>query len=368
MISKSTYFQKHLHSIVQIMKSSITIAVLTAFLAAQSLADNFCSGRTNGYFADPINCIKYYHCFNGAVQEHITCPKEQGVQELYDPAHTWCNFPQTVTCGDRPICDENDENCGEATTKKPDDFECPADEGFFADPKNCIKYYHCYNGIPEEHKICPHDTLGKQELYDPTHEWCDHPERVNCGSRPICDESDENCNDPDDKTTTPSPDFNCPAASGYFPDPKNCIKYFHCFEGSVEAHLTCPVANGKQECYDEVNTWCDWPARVNCGSRPICDKHDENCIEGTTVPTVPTDPTATMGPTTTPKPDRCAAYGPCQMSPDTIGPYKAEGPCDQCFCQCVAAGYYDEVCCEPGLVFNEKISQCDWPFNIPECE
>ena len=84
-------------------------------------------------------------------------------------------------------------------------------------------------------------SAGKQELYDPTHEWCDHPERVDCGNRPICDENDENCNDPDEKTTTPKPDFECPAASGYFPDPKNCIKYFHCFEGSVEEHLTCPV-------------------------------------------------------------------------------------------------------------------------------
>ena len=37
------------------------------------------------------------------------------------------------------------------------------------------------------------------------------------------------------------------------------------------------VANGKQECFDEVNIWCDWPERVNCGNRPICDENDENC-------------------------------------------------------------------------------------------
>merc|ERR1712179_180565 len=263
------------------MKSFTNILFFTAFFATQSLADDFCAGHTNGYYADPANCIKYYHCFDGRVQEHLTCPKEQGVQECYDPEHVWCNFPDKVNCGDRPICDEKDENCNEATTKKPDDFECPAESGYFADPKNCIKYYHCFNGIPEEHKICPHDEAGKQELYDPAHEWCDHPERVDCGNRPICDEN------------------------------------------------------------------------------------DENCVEGTTVPTIPTDPTA---PTTTTKADRCAAYGPCQMSPDSLGPYKAEGPCDQCFCQCVAAGVYDEVCCEPGLVFNERINQCDWPFNIPDCE
>ena len=26
-------------------------------------------------------------------------------------AKTWCDYPSNVDCGDRPICDENDENC-----------------------------------------------------------------------------------------------------------------------------------------------------------------------------------------------------------------------------------------------------------------
>merc|ERR1711894_630297 len=113
---------------------------------------------------------------------------------------------------------------------------------------------------------------------------------------PICDKNDENCIEPDEKTTTPIPDFECPQPSGYFADPKNCIKYYHCFEGNVEERITCPIANGKQECFDPVNTWCDWPERVDCGNRPICDENDENC---NTPPTVdPTAPTTTAGPTT----------------------------------------------------------------------
>ena len=76
--------------------------------------------------------------------------------------------------------------------------------------------------------------------------WCDHPERVDCGNRPICDENDENCIYPSTvvpKTTTPIPDFDCPTPDGYFPDPKNCIKYFHCYENVVEQHITCPIGN-----------------------------------------------------------------------------------------------------------------------------
>ena len=37
------------------------------------------------------------------------------------------------------------------------------------------------------------------------------------------------------------------------------------------------IANGKQECYDPVNQWCNWPELVDCGSRPICDEFDQNC-------------------------------------------------------------------------------------------
>ena len=82
---------------------------------------------------------------------------------MYDPEHTWCNYPNKVDCGDRPICDENDENCDEGTTSKPDptgnpDFVCPEHQGYFADPKNCIKYYHCFNDMVEEHITCPRDS------------------------------------------------------------------------------------------------------------------------------------------------------------------------------------------------------------------
>jgi len=335
-----------------------------AVLISKSFADDFdCS--VDGYFADPKNCIKYYHCFNGTVEDHKTCQKENGQQLCYDPGHNWCDFPSKVDCGDRPICDENDENCNTQTTIIPTttkpDFDCPEISGYYADPKNCIKYYHCYEGAVQEHITCPHDSAGKQELYDENNVWCDHADRVDCGNRPICDENDENCDDRSTsipKTTTPIPDFDCPQANGYFPDPNNCIKYFHCYENVAEQHLTCPKVDGKQECFDEFNSWCDWPERVDCGNRPICDENDENCNTPTTK-VVPT------GPTTTPKEDNCAKYGTCVS--DGFGPYHSEGPCEQCYCQCILEGYYVEECCQEGLVFNDKINQCDWPYNVPDC-
>ena len=88
-----------------------------------------------------------------------------GKQEYYDPGHMWCDHQERVDCGDRPICDKNDENCIEPSTTvtdpskpTPPPFECPQPSGYFADPTNCIKYYHCYEGTVEERITCP---IGK---------------------------------------------------------------------------------------------------------------------------------------------------------------------------------------------------------------
>ena len=59
------------------MKSLFIISFLVALFAVTNAKtdDNFCNDKNNGYFPDPKNCIKYYHCFNHAVEEHKICPK-----------------------------------------------------------------------------------------------------------------------------------------------------------------------------------------------------------------------------------------------------------------------------------------------------
>ena len=43
-----------------------------------------------------------------------------------------------------------------ASTK---DFECPNnDYGWYADPENCIRYFHCSLGVSEEY-LCPISKL-----------------------------------------------------------------------------------------------------------------------------------------------------------------------------------------------------------------
>merc|ERR1712165_678761 len=107
----------------------------------------------------------------------------------------------------------------------------------------------------------------KDYLYDIEHKWCNTPEDVTCGDRD-CDGRD--CHD------NHIVDFDCPSASGYFPDPKNCMKYYHCYDNQAE-HINCQKQNGQQLLYNAAAVQCDWADRVNCGDRPICDENDENC-------------------------------------------------------------------------------------------
>jgi len=226
----------------------------------------------DGWFADPENCLKYYHCV-GLTKQRLTCPvADNGQQEHYDPEKNWCNYPSMVDCGDRPICDRDDQNCQQqtTTTEDPNAFHCPAD-GYFADPFNCRMYYHCFNGVAEEHLTCQANQLWSNE-----HGYCDWSNTVDCGDRPICDANGENCHF--QATTTMAPDaFKCPG-DGYFGDPKNCIKYYHCYNGAVEEHVTCQKDNyGRYMCFDDVNKWCNYRDTVNCGNRPYCDANDQNC-------------------------------------------------------------------------------------------
>ncbi len=81
---------------------------------------------------------------------------------LYDVELNRCDHVHMVTCGERPICDEFDENCYEQTTTTttqgptypPVDFECPEPYGHFPDPNNCIYYIYCDASVPER-LLCP---------------------------------------------------------------------------------------------------------------------------------------------------------------------------------------------------------------------
>jgi len=187
------------------LMATCCMAYATSAQPADDLENEFECPEHWGFYEDPENCMKYYNCENG-VAHSINCRTEQGTQLLYDHHHNYCDWPQRVNCGDRPICDKNNENCHEQgeTTTKPEtttnhddettensDFDCPDAWGYYADPTNCIKYYVCQERVPIR-MTCQIEN-GIQLHYNEDKIWCDWPDHVECGSRPICDQNDENC-------------------------------------------------------------------------------------------------------------------------------------------------------------------------------
>jgi len=217
----------------------------------------------------------------------------------------------------------------------PDGRKCPSSGlHLYVDPDHCSRYWECYNGCLN------HITCQNDYLFDPVHGWCDFPQNVCCGERD-CD--GRSCND----ECGEGDDFDCPKPNGFFEDPKNCMKYWQC-NNDIAQHHSCDTQNGQQLLFRLSDVQCDWSDRVDCGDRPICDIHDENCIPQ---------------PEHTTKPPSVCEGIPC----DHGDGFYPESSCAQCFCRCVGGNHY-ETCCAPGLFFNPEVNQCDWPGNINGCQ
>jgi len=232
-----------------------------------------CEGHDDEEFADPEDCSSYYKCEAGCAK-HMKCERNF----LFDTFRGFCNYPLDVDCGERPCTDPS--HCYTTTTSIPTTTtedcghlqDCKElGEGYHPDPYNCRKYWHCVAGR-SEHILCDDGMY-----YDPVNVWCDYPERVQCGSRPICDECDHDCVT---AAPTPAPTADCghilnctDLKDGWYPDPYNCRKYWHCLKGNG-VHYMCE----DDLLYSPVNIWCDYADKVDCGERPICGPCDEDCV------------------------------------------------------------------------------------------
>jgi len=165
----------------------------------------------------------------------------------------------------------------------PNPLDCPADSElkFYPDEENCGAYWECYKGRIT-HMECT--NCFRFELTS-EHAWCSPPEFVDCGSRP----HDDNCQ----VTTAPGP---CPYPDGYFKDSGSCDRYYVCdVSHPVSTQCRSQVDSNGQEYqllynYDAVQ--CDWPYRVSCEDRPICDANYENCQCQDARPADPSNPCA----------------------------------------------------------------------------
>merc|ERR1712142_1291041 len=268
------------------MRSPLNILIFVPLIAGQC-EDTFPDGTACGagdsiLKPDMDSCWKYYECDDGCVK-HVTCEEDY----KYDIPYEWCSPPRDVDCGERPCNDA--VHCPEdltTTTKEPpcipEDqiIDCRADEygpGYYPDEYNCRAFWHCNKGESlGEHILCPQKSDDpKATMFDTTYMGCNFPEQTQCGGRPICDECNENCEDP------PPPidcghDLDCSEkGTGWWEDPYSCVKYWNC-QGSTATHFQCP--DGLMAKVDEPSgVQCDFPDRVNCGNRPPCNECDDDC-------------------------------------------------------------------------------------------
>jgi len=65
-----------------------------------------CTNKEDGWYPDPYSCKKYWHCSAGTGQ-HMICD----LNYMYEPVKIQCDLPERVNCGNRPPCNECDEDC-----------------------------------------------------------------------------------------------------------------------------------------------------------------------------------------------------------------------------------------------------------------
>lgn len=244
-----------------------------------------CEAVGRGYHPDPYNCRRYWNCEPGLEPTHYLCPDdEEGNPEMFDLSYDGCNYDYLTDCSGRPVCDDCNADCQDTSTTTTTPDCSPPEEyidcavmgsGWFPDKHNCRRYWHCATPASQpEHLICPDDKDGIPEVFDVAYEGCNYEKYTDCGDRPICDPCGDNC-----VTPTPGPivdcghDLDCSTKpSGWYPDPYSCVKYWNC-NGDRATHYICP--DGLM--YEPTKVQCDFPDRVQCGSRPPCNECMDGC-------------------------------------------------------------------------------------------
>jgi len=193
----------------------------------------------HSFFPDIEDCTKYWECTHKCAEKR-QCPSGY----LYDSADQTCRSSSLVNCSSRPCNDpahcDGRPDCGHA-------MDCSdKQDGWYPDAWNCRKYTHCLNGQGE------HLTCEGHLLYEPNKIWCDHPQSVDCGERPICDDCDGNCHSQNSCTHQCTED-------GDFAE-ECCGRSF------------CKCLNGHGtlvECqpglvFNQSKDWCDYPSNIPC--------------------------------------------------------------------------------------------------------
>lgn len=200
-------------------------------------------------------------------------------------------------------------------------FKCPQPFGFFADSRQCDKYYECRNGTAVE-SLCT-DGLAFNEVSAPKFLRCDSLRDVDCSSRP--------------ELQPPQSTKNCPRRFGLFPHETDCTRFWNCVDG-ISTEVTCPPGL----VYSDDKATCDWADLVE----NTCKSED---LLGFKCPEASSAELQDGVYSRYPHPNDCRLHFTCIKGAD-------------------GARRPRMLSCNDGTVFDPQKGQCTRADNVPGCE
>jgi len=164
----------------------------------------------NGFFADALQCDRYYECNDGEVSEHF-CP-DGLVFDEQSTSYAKCGFPFSIDCTGREDLQPAKPSPG-----------CPRQEGYFSHPdeKVCNMFNFCTRGVPNS------ITCAGGLIFDPLKGQCDYSDQVD---RPGCTS--------DDLFSFQCPESTSAHEHSRYSDPDDCSKFYLCVIGKARSQ-TC---------------------------------------------------------------------------------------------------------------------------------
>nr|CAD7569641.1 unnamed protein product [Timema californicum] len=300
----------HMTPSIHICITSFVVSLSVALIHVATATDVVCG--SSQYMANPDDCSSFYECVGG-VPVLIPCP----IGLHYSKITHICDYPALAQCDPdyvAPTAEPTKEAPTVAPTEEVPDYYCPPtnDDGvvLYPSPWDCSAFYRCNLGRLEK-LLCPEGLEYKNNL--PTEA-------------------------PTVAPTEEVPDYYCPPTNDagvvLYPSPWDCSAFYRCNLGQLEK-LLCP--EGLE--YSASERACEYPEIANC------DLNNLPSVDPNPVPTVSTPLTPNFD---------CSA-----SSEDNPILYPSPHSCSD-FYKC-SEGQPILEHCPPGLDYNAKTSQCDYP-------